>query len=137
MSSIVFNSLLNDLVRGNVNFASDTFKIMLVNNFVPDKDAHSKRSSVTGEVVGTGYSSGGVTIAVTLTQDNTNDRQDISFATTTWANATITANGAVIYKSRGGASSADELVAFVDLGSTTSTNGNFSVSFTSPLRFQN
>jgi len=44
----------------------------------------------------------------------------------------------VVYKSRGGASSADELVCYLDFGSdVVSTNGTFSVSVTSPLRIQN
>lgn len=47
-----------------------------------------------------------------------------------WASSTITARYAVLYKSRGGASSSDELVCLEDFTSDkTSTNGTFTVTF--------
>lgn len=140
MASIVYNSMLDDLVKGNINFGSDSFKVLLVtSSYTANKDTHLKRSDITGEVAnGNGYTTGGAATTVTCTKDLTNDREDLSFSTVTWTTATISANAAVIYKSRGGASSADELVAYVDFGQTvSSTNANFAVSFSSPLRFQN
>lgn len=139
MASLNFNSCLNDLARGAIDFDTDSFKVMLVTaSYTPDKDAHSKRADVTNEVSGTGYTAGGAAVTATVTQDNTNDRLDVAFSNPSWASATITARAAVIYKSRGGAASADELVAYVDFGGNiTSTSGTFAVSFTAPLRFQN
>ena len=70
--------------------------------------------------------------------DLANDRYEISFSNPSWTSSTITARAGVIYKSRGGASSADELVAYVDFGAdVSSTSGTFIVTFTGPLRFQN
>ena len=139
MPSLIYNSCLDDLVKGNINFNSDTFKAMLVTStYTPDKDNHLKRSSVTNEVTGTGYTAGGNAATASITKDLTNDREDISFTITSWTSATITARGAVIYKARGGASTADELVGYIDFGSDiTSTNGTFAVTVSSPLRFQN
>jgi hypothetical protein len=139
MASIVYNSALEDMAEGRIDFDTDTFKVMLVtSSYTPDKDAHTKRSDVTNEVSGTGYTSGGDTTAVTVTKDTTNDRLDIDFGNVSWSSATITARGGVIYKSRGGLASADELVAYLDFTSdVTSTNGTFTVDVTSPLRFQN
>lgn len=139
MPSLIYNSCLDDLVKGQINFNSDTFKAMLVTStYAPDKDAHTKRSNVTNEVTGTGYTAGGNAATASITKDLTNDREDISFTITSWTSATITARAAVIYKSRGGASTADELVGYVDFGSdVTSTNGTFAVTISSPLRFQN
>lgn len=146
MASIVYNSMLDDLVKGNVNFGSDAFYVLLVNNTydpVTGKDTHLKRSDVTGkEVTGTGYTAGGKVTTVTCTKDTTNDREDLSFSTVTWTTATITARGCVIYKLAGGSlpgtAANDPLVAFVDFGQdVSSTNANFAVSFSSPLRFQN
>lgn len=139
MASLIYNSCLDDLAKGNINFNADTFKCMLVQSgYTPDKDTHLKRSSVTNEASGAGYSTGGSTVTATVTKDTANDRVDISFSNPSWGSSTISANAAVIYKSRGGASSADELVAYVDFGSTvSSTSGTFSVTFSSPLRFQN
>lgn len=138
MASIVFNSALDDLAKGAIDFDTDTFKAMLVTStYSPNKDTHTKRSDVTNEVVGTGYTAGGMAATVTATKDTTNDREDISLGALSWNPATITARGAVYYKSRGGAASADELVAYIDFGADiTSTAGNFAVT-ASTIRFQN
>lgn len=140
MASLIYTSSLEDLANGAIDFGSDTFKVMLVtSSYTPNKNTHTKRSDVTNEVVGTGYTSGGIVVAATVTKDTGNSRVDVDFADPTWSNATITAFAAVIYKSRGGAASADELVAYVefDEGTTSSTRADFDVTFTSPFRFQN
>lgn len=139
MASFIYNSCIDDLARGNIDFDSDTFKVMLVTaSYTADKDAHTKRNDVTNEVSGTGYSTGGVTSACTVNKDTANDKVTMTFANVSWSTATITARAAVIYKSRGGASSADELVAYVDFGGNiTSTADTFAVTFNSPLTIQN
>lgn len=138
MASLIFNSGLDDAVRGNIDFDTDSFKAMLVTStYSPNKDTHTKRSDVTNEVVGSGYTAGGTAASVTVTKDTANDRIDIELGAVSWNPATITARGAVYYKSRGGAASADELVAYIDFGSDiTSTAGNFSLT-ASTLRIQN
>lgn len=139
MASLIFNSALDDAANGNIDFGSDTFKVMLVtSSYTPDKDAHDKRDDVTNEVAaGGGYTAGGEVATVTVTKDTVNDRIDISLGSASWPASTITARGAVYYKSRGGASSADELVAYIDFGGNiVSTGGTFSLS-ASTLRLQN
>ena len=138
MPSLIYTSFLEDLARGAIDMDADTFRAMLVtSSYTENKDTHTKRSDVTNEVTGTGYTAGGVTTAVTITKDTTNDRLDLSFAAVSWSTATITARKLVIYKSRGGASSADELVAVNDFGSdVTSTGATFSVG-ANVVRFQN
>ena len=128
MASLIFNSALRDEATGAIDFDTDTFKVMLVTStYTPNKDTHTKRSDVTNEVAGTGYSSGGTASTVTVSAvDTANDRVTITFGAVSWASSTITARGAVYYKSRGGASSADELVAYDDFGSDiVSTGGTF------------
>jgi preprotein translocase subunit YajC len=139
MASLIFNSALYDGLTGAVDFDGDTFKVMLVTSaYSPNKTTHTKRSNVTNEVAnGGGYTTGGAAATVTVTNDTANTRVDVSLGAASWANATITARGAVYYKSRGGAASADELVAYVDFGSDiVSTNGAFSLS-ASTLRIAN
>lgn len=139
MASQIYNSAIEDLVRGAIDFDTDTFKAMLVlDTYTPDVDAHAKRSDVTNEVAnGNGYTTGGTVVAVTITRDNANNRIDVAFADHNYPSASFMARAAVIYKSRGGAANLDELVAYVDfLANITATNGTFSVDFTSPLRFQ-
>jgi hypothetical protein len=138
MASLLYNSAVDDMARGAIDFDTDTFKVMLVtSSYTPDKDTHDKRNDVTNEVSGTGYTAGGVTSVCTVTKDTANDRVTLSFAAVSWASSTITARGAVIYKSRGGASSADELVAYNDFGSdVASASGTFTVG-TSVITLQN
>ena len=132
MASLIYNSCIDDTARGNIDFGSNTFKAMLVtSSYTPDKDSHDKLDDVTNEATGTGYTAGGETSTVTVTKDNTNDKVTIQFGAVSWSSSTITARGCVYYKSRGGASSADELVGYADFGSdVSSTGGTFSVAAT-------
>ena len=138
MASLVYNSAVDDMARGLIDFDSDTFKAMLVTStYSPNKDTHDKRDDVTNEVTGTGYTAGGTTCAVTVTKDTTNDKVTISLGSVSWSSSTITARGCVYYKSRGGASSADEIVAYNDFGGDVSTTGGtFSVA-ASTITLQN
>ena len=138
MASLIYNSCIRDAGTGAVDFDTDTFKMLLVTSSYTASKTHSKRSDVTNEVTGTGYTAGGNAAAATVTLDNVNNRVDVAFSITSWTTATITARAGVIYKSRGGLASADELVGYVDFGSdVTSTAGTFAVTVSSPLRFQN
>ncbi len=138
MASLIYNRLLELWARGSIDFDTDTFKVLLTTSaYTEDKDAHDFRNDVTNEVSGTGYTAGGNTVTVTVTLDTANDRVDISLGGTTWPTSTITARKAVYYKSRGGASSADELVAVNDFGADViSSAGTFTLN-ASTLRIQN
>jgi hypothetical protein len=138
MASLIYNSCIDDLARNNIDFDTNTFKAMLVtSSYTPNKDSHDKRDDVTNEATGTGYTAGGETSTVTVTKDNTNDKVTIQFGAVSWSSSTITARGCVYYKSRGGASSADELVAYNDFGSdVSSSGGTFSVA-ASTITLQN
>jgi hypothetical protein len=139
MPSLIYNSAIDDGLRGLIDFDTDSFKAMFVTDaYLPDKDAHTKRSDVTNEVPPSGsYAAGGLAATVSVTKDTVNDRVDISLGAVNATSATITARAAVYYKARGGAASADELVAYIDFGGDiTSTAGTFSLT-ASTLRFQN
>ena len=130
MASLIYNSAIRDEATGAIDYDTDTFYAMLVTSaYTPDKDTHAKRSAVTNEVVGAGYTAGGQAVTATVAAvDTANDRVVITFASHNWPTATITARGEVVYKRRGGASSADELVYYNDFGSDiTSTAGTFTV----------
>jgi hypothetical protein len=138
MASLIYNSALDDMARALVDFDTDAFKCMLTTSaYTENKDTHTKRSDITNEVAGTGYTAGGAAVTVTVTKDTVNDRIDISLGAASWATATITARKAVYYKSRGGASTADEIVAVIDfVTDVTSTAGTYSLS-ASTLRLSN
>lgn len=140
MASLVYNSFMRDIAVGNVDCDTDTFKMMLVTSTYTAAKSHSKRSDVTNEVAaGGGYTAGGNACALTVAAtDNVGNKVDISFSVTSWTSATITARAGVIYKSRGGLATADELVGYVDfLSNITSTNGTFAVTVSTPLSLTN
>lgn len=139
MASLIFNSALRDEAIGSIDFDTDTFKVMLTTSaYTENKDAHTKRSDVTNEITGTGYTAGGNTVTVTVgAVDTANDRVDITLGGTTWPASTLTARKAVYYKSRGGAASADELIAVVDFGSDVVTTSGTLTLTASTLRKQN
>lgn len=130
MADTLFNSFKRDVMNGSIDLDTDDIKVMLVTDvYVPDQDAHTKRSDITGEVVGTGYSTGGASLAgKAVSVDNTDNEGVFDANDLSWAASTITARGAVIYKARGGAASADELVCYIDfLADKVSTDGAFTI----------
>jgi hypothetical protein len=139
MASLIYDSYFDDLNRGNIVPHTDTFRGMLVTaSYTPNKGTHTRRSDVTNEVTGTGYTAGGTTVTVAVSLDTTNHRADVTITGPSWASSTITARAMVVYKHRGGASSADNLVTYIDFNSDVSSTGaTFQVTVTSPLRIQN
>jgi hypothetical protein len=132
MANVIYNSFKRDIAIGSIDLDTDTLKMMLVTSaYVPNQDTHAKRSDVANEIVGTGYTAGGVTLAnKTVVVNNTTNLAIFDADDITIPNATITARAGVLYKSRGGASTADELIAYLDFNSDiTATAGNFVITF--------
>lgn len=125
MADLIFNSFFVDHANGTIDMDTDTFKVMLCTSSYSPSKLHNRRDDITNEVAnGNGYTTGGATLAsVTFTQDDTNDLAKFDAADVTWAASTITARYAVVYKSLGGASSADPLVKVFDFGSDKSSVG--------------
>ena len=130
MASVVYNSYKLDALDANIDLSADTIKIALVTStYTPDIDTHAFFDDITNEVVGTGYTAGGETLAVTTSQDNTDDEGVFDATDVTWATSTITARGAVIYKSTGVAATSP-LICYIDFGADkTSSNGDYTISF--------
>lgn len=134
MASVIYNSFKRDIMNGSIDLDTDTIKVMLVTStYTPDPDTHTKRSDITNEVSGTGYTAAGETLAnKAVTADNTDNEGVFDADDVAWSSSTITARGAVLYKARGGASSADELIAYVDFSTDyTSTAGTFTIAWNS------
>ena len=139
MATLIYNSFLEDLARGAIDMDTDTFKVMITTSaYTENKDTDLKRSAITNEVTGTGYTAGGNTVTITVTKDLVNDRLDLTMGGTTWPSSTITgARKFVYYKSRGGAATADELVCVIDNGTDVSTSSGTLTLNSSTLRAQN
>lgn len=134
MANVIYNSFKRDLMNGSIDLDTDTIKVMLVtSSYTPDQDAHTKRSDITNEVSGTGYSAGGASLAnKVVSVDNTDNEGVFDADDLTWSSSTITARGAVLYKSRGGLSSADELICYFDFSTDqVSSSGNFTIQWNS------
>lgn len=141
MASFVFNKAVEEMVRGSLNFEGTTFKMLLVTSAYTEteKDNFEDRADVTGEVsnASQGYTTGGAVTNATVSADDTTNQITVAFSDVSFTNATITAAGAVIYKSTGTEAN-DTVVAFLDFGgNVASTNGTFTVSVTTPLTIQN
>jgi hypothetical protein len=114
------------LLNGAQNFSSNTFKLALYTSSAVLGESTTAYTT-SGEVASTGnYSAGGNTLSVNVTPTSSGNVAYVSFANTSWANATITANGALIYNSTN-ANAAVAVLAFG--GDKTSTNGTFAVNF--------
>jgi hypothetical protein len=114
------NSFKEALFKGDVDFLVDTIKIALYNN-TATLNASTTAYTTTGEVVATGYTATGNTLtpSVTLGSDGI---AYVDFADTSWT-ASITARGALIYKSSGTA------ICVLDFGSDKTSAATFTVQF--------
>ena len=126
ISQAMTTSFKVQLLNGQHNFSANTFKLALYTSSATINE-NTTAYSATNEVASTGnYSAGGNTLSVSVTPTNTGNVAFISFTNTSWANATITANGALIYNSNL-SNAAVCVLAFG--GDKTSTNGTFAVNF--------
>ena len=121
---------LQKMLTGSIDFDTDTIFMMLATDaYTPNQDTDDFRNDVTPEASGAGYSSGGKTVGtVTASYDAATNEVRFVWPDVAWTSASITARTAVIYKSRGGASSADELIAYcTESANVTSTANTFTV----------
>lgn len=135
-SDFIYQEFWQKVFTGVIDLNSVTYKMLLVTGAPPAKTGTGKfRDLITNEAaVGGGYSTGGIASGVSVTNDTANDQLDVTWGTSSgtqphvWSNSSISASGAVIYVSRGGAATADELVGYRSFGGTlTSTSADFSV----------
>ena len=137
----VTTSFKSELLQGIHNFhngsgggtptttgTGNTFKIALYTSS-STMSASTTAYTTTNEVSGTNYSAGGNSLTnVDPSTSGTTALTD--FADTTWSDATITANGALIYNSSTTAGSANRAVVVLAFGGDkTSTAGDFTITF--------
>lgn len=125
-----------ELPQGIHNFgptSPDTFKIALY-TAAASLDATTAVYTTSGEVVGAGYTAGGNTLTISVTPVAANNIAGTptsywSFANTSWASATFTARGALIYNATEG----NKSVAVLDFGADkTVSNTTFQIVFPTP-----
>jgi hypothetical protein len=114
-----------ELLQAVHNFgptSANTFKVALYTG-AASIGAATTAYTTSGEVVGTGYTAGGVTLSITTSPTAANNTLSIptafiSFANATWTNATFTARGALIYNATQG----NKSVAVLDFGADKTVN---------------
>jgi hypothetical protein len=131
----VYSSFIPNALKGlvsDLSSAGTTVKAALVtSSYSFNQETHSSYADVTNEVSssGTGYTTGGAAVTgKTVTEAarvTTFDGDDVS-----WAGATLTARGAVIYDATPSGNTNKKAICFIDFGADyTATNGTFTIAF--------
>ena len=118
------NTFKEDLMDTTANLEANTLKVALFDNTATLSSATTAYAAA-NEVSGSGYTAGGEAMTgMAVTLDGSTaifDADNVS-----WANATISAQAAVIYNN----SFSNAAIAVLDFGSVkTSTNGTFEIQF--------
>ncbi len=119
------------LASGNIDFDTDVFKAILMNNtFTFDKDAHATLADVTASQLATanGYTQDSKVLAgVSVTEDDVNDKAAVTWTDITWTATadSIGPTGAyIVYDD----TTADDTVVFcVDFGTDYTIPNTFSI----------
>jgi hypothetical protein len=122
------------LLDGEMDFSSNTgqsYNIALIKSgssgtFGAATTSYTDLTGSSDEVTGTGYTAGGNLLGISTVPTTSGTTAFLSFNTTTWTTATITAAGALIYQV-GGSTPAVAVLNFG--GDKTSTAGNFQITF--------
>ena len=128
ISQAMCTSFKKELMTATHNFTAssgNTFKLALYTSSAT-LGAATTAYSATNEASGTNYSAGGAALTnVTPTTSGTTALTD--FADLTFSNATVTANGALIYNETAAGDPSVVVLAFG--GDKTSTAGDFTIQF--------
>lgn len=132
ITSAICTTFKKELLERKHDFnatSGHTFKIALYTS-AATLGAATTAYTTTDEVVGTGYTAGGTTLT-NIDPTSSGTTAFIDFNDATWASATITAAGAVIYNTTtdGGTGTTNAVAVISFGGDKTSTNGDFVVQF--------
>ena len=130
ITTAMCNSFKQELLGGTHDLDTDTLKIALIKEshtgtYGASTTNYSDVTSNTDEASGTGYVAGGQALD-SATISLSGSTAIVDFADETFSNATISADGAIIYNSSQG----NRAIAVFDFGGAiTSTAGDFTVVF--------
>jgi hypothetical protein len=142
-STAMCTSFKVDILSGNMNFnttntalsanTQDSFKVALYTS-AATIDLSTSVYTTTGEVAsGGGYTTGGAALAILQVPVSTgtpNTTAYVDFTDTQWTSATFSADGALIYNTRG---SNNKTVAVLNFGGTkTVSSGTFTIQYPVP-----
>ena len=119
MASTLANNFLEQLLKKEIDFDTDTFKVILMaSGFVFDRDAHALYANVSASELATayGYTVGGATLSgVSVAQDDVNNAGTVSWSSASWniSGGNITSSGAIIIDDT---VSGDPIIGYIDFG---------------------
>lgn len=126
IETAICNSYKQEILEG-VHTSTDTYKVALFTSSATLGAATTAYSSTNEVANGNGYTTGGATLSG-FSAGLASGTAYLTFNDPSWANATITARGCMIYNS----SKSNKAVAVFDFGQdVSSTNGTFTVDFPS------
>ena len=132
ITSAVCTSFKKELLERKHDFnatSAHTFKLALYTS-AATLGASTTNYTTTNEVVGTGYTAGGITLT-NIDPTSSGTTAFVDFNDATFSSATITAAGALIYNTTtdGGTGTTNAVAVISFGGDKTSTNGDFVVQF--------
>ena len=131
----IYNNFKEQVMEGVFNLATgeDAIHITLHTAYTPDIDSHTVWADVSGTEYSTadGYTAGGKTLASQdVTQDDTNDRGVFDGDDVTWTSlgplTPATPSHAIMWDDTP-VSPADPLIAYWELGTTTTNGGDYTL----------
>ena len=130
ITTAMCNSFKQELLGGVHDLDTDTIKIALIKDsptgtYNASTTNYSNVTVNSDEATGTNYTTGGNSLASPVISLD-GSTAIVDFANTTWASATVSADGCILYN----ASQTNKAIAVIDFGGTkTSTNGDFTIEF--------
>jgi hypothetical protein len=131
MANVISNVFKEELLKGNHDFdGGATYKIALFTSSKTVSGSDPTAFSTTNEISGTGYTSGGATLAnPSVTGGSSASTAFVDFDDVSFTSASFTARFAQIYRSDGSAPTNNSVLVLDFGGDFTATNGTFTIQF--------
>lgn len=99
VTAYVYGPAMLSLANKEIDFVNDTVMVMLcTSTYVPNVDTQRYLDGVSNEIVGTGYTTGGLALtAKTSTYEPSTNTLTLDCADPSWLSATFTSRYAVFY----------------------------------------
>lgn len=124
---------IKNLNNGAVDWDGDTIKVLLATaSYNPNQDTDEFRSAIGANEVGASgdYVAGGATMGSrSISVDGAGNTVTLLGGDIVWTGFTGAYRYAIVYKARGGAAGADELLAFSDLGAQSVTSATVTIDY--------
>ena len=132
VTAFVFPLVFTAAFNKEIDLLDDAIKVALTTSiYAVDQDTHDYFNDVTNEVVGTGYTAGGVALATdTITYTAGTNVWKYDADDSSWTTATITARFAVVYDSTPATAATQPLICYQNFGAdVVSTAGTFLITW--------